>query len=276
VTIEQAQMSKGTQTCYNVNIPQAELKTVEQNWVKKLGENNKAKVQTVGTELVMTGALKTELWPDSLNIYSLLIQRDSSINLYFFMEIDSVFFTPSKEESNLVSDKTDNHIRNYLRNFAIDQYRLSVTEELETQQKVLKSLQNDLQKLEKNEQNLKKDNASLENKIEKKEREIISLEKDVELKNGEIQALLSSSAQITDKEEKKAFDAKHKELEKDRDKMEKDRTSAKDDISAYELKIENNDKDIEISLADQESKKEEISKQEEIISQIEIKLNNIK
>lgn len=272
----QAQMSKGTQPCYVVEIPQADLKTVQQNWIKKLQEGNKIKIKEVGQELVLAGVVKIEFTKDTANFYSLLIQKDSLISLNVFVEIDSVFFSPKEDKTDLASDKIDNSIRNYMRSFAVEQYKLAVTDELEVEQKILETMQNDLENLEKDEEDMIKDNSSLENDIDKTEREVKDIESNIDLKDMEILNHNTSMIAITSETEKKVAKDKQKELEKEKNKMEKDRSNAKDDISSYKSKIEKNNKDIEDGEKLQEEKKVEITNQTEVVNQVQIKLDGIK
>jgi len=271
-----AQMSKGSQTCYVVEIPQADLKTVQQNWIKKLQEGSKIKIREANQELVLEGVVKNEFTKDTVNIYSLLIQKDSMILLNVFVEIDSVFFSPKEDKTDLASDKIDNGIKNYMRSFAVDQYKLAVTAELEGQQKVLKTLQNDLEKLEKDEDNMIKDNSSLENDIESTEREIKEIDQNIDLKQKEILTHNTSMATIVLDADKKAAQDKQKQLEKEKNQLDKNRSKAKNDISSYKSDIEKNNKDIEKGMTLQEEKKEEITKQTEVVTRVQSKLNGIK
>ena len=272
----QAQMSKGMQPCYIVEIPQADLKTVQQSWIKKLQEGNKIKIKEVGQELVLSGVVKSEFTTDTANFYSLLIQKDSLISLNVFVEIAGVFFAPKEDKTDLAIDKIDNSIKNYLQIFAVDQYKIAVADELEGQQKVLETMQDDLKKLEKDEEDMIKDNSSLENDIDKTEREVKDIESNIDLKNKEILTHNTSMMAITSEPEKKAAKDKQKELDKEKNKMEKDRSNAKDDISSYKSKIEKNNKDIEDGKKLQEEKKEEIANQTEVVTQVQAKLDGIK
>jgi hypothetical protein len=272
----QAQMSKGMQPCYVVEIPKADLKTVQQNWTKKLQEGIKIKVKEVNQELVLPKVVKTEFSPDTVSIYSILIQKDSMISLNVFLEFNSVFFAPKEDKTDLVTDKKDNSIKNYLRSFAVDQYKLAVTKELEGQQKLLETMQSDLKKLEKDKENMIKDNSSLENDIDDSEREIKEIEKNITQKNQEILTHNASMLTITLEADKKAAQEKQKDLEKEKNQLEKSRSKAKDNISSSKSKIEKNNKDIEESETDQETKKEEIAKQTEVVGQVQALLNGIK
>lgn len=276
VTNIQALMSKGTQTCYMVEIPQADLNTVQQNWIKKLQSGGKIKVKEINQELVLSGVVKNELTSDTVNIYSLLIQKEDKIALNVFVEIDSVFFSPKDDKTDLASDKIDNGIKNYVRSFAVEQYKLAVASELEGEQKVLKTMQNDLEKLEKDEENMTKEISSLENDIEETEREISAIEKNIELKNQEILTHNASMLTITGEVEKKAAKEKQKELEKEKNQLEKNRSKAKDDISSYKSDIEKNNKEIEDGKKLQEEKTEEIARQTEVVTGVQNKLDGIK
>jgi hypothetical protein len=271
-----AQMSKGMQTCYTVDIPRADLKTVQQAWIKKTQESNKVKVKETGQELVLSGVVKPELTNDSISIYSLLIQKDTMISLSVFIEIDRIFFSPKEDKTDLASDKIDNSIKNYLRNFAVEQYRIVVSNELKDQQKVLKTMQDDLEDLVKDQENMEKENSSLENDIEEKEREVKELDQDIDAKRQDIVTHNTSMLTITGEVETKAAKEKQKELEKEKKDLEKNRSRAKDDISSYKSKIEKNKKAIEESITDQEAKKQEIILQQDVITAVQAELNGIK
>lgn len=276
VKTEKALMSKGMQTCYFVEIPQADLKTVQQNWIKKIQENNKVKVQESGQELILSGVVKSEITNDSLNIYSLLIQEENRIILHVFIENDTVFFTPSEDRADLSSAKIDSSIKNYLRSFAVDQYRIAVEDELEMQEKTLKTMQNDLEKMVKEEENLKKDISSYENDIDEKEREITELENSITLKNQEIATHQASMQTIALESDKKAALDKQKQLEKEKKDLEKERSKAKNNISDYKAGIEKNNKAIEQSKEDQSAKQQEITNQTTVVNQVQTKLDGIK
>jgi predicted nucleic acid-binding Zn-ribbon protein len=271
----QAHMSKGSQPCYVVEIPQADLKSVQQNLVKKLQENSKVKVKEVNHELVLSGVVKNELTKDSVNLYCLIIQKENKILLNMFVEIDSVFFSPQEDKTDLASDKTDNNIRNYLRAFAVEQYRFAVNTELKGQQEILKNLEKELEKLEKDEENMKKDNSSLKNDIEKIEREIVEIDRKIDLNRQNASSHALSMPGLVLDTDKKAAQEKEKELEKEKKQLEKSRSKAKDDISSNESKIEKNNKNIKTCEENQELKKEEIIKQKEVVAKVQAKLDGI-
>lgn len=269
-------MSEGMQPSYQVEIPQAPLKTTQQNWVKKLQENIKVKIAEMNGEWVLAGVVKHEFTKDTVSIYSVLIEKENKIILNVFVKIDSVFFSPLDDKTELSSDKTDHSIRNYIRNFAVSQYKLAVDEELAATQKILKDLESDLNKLVKEQDNLKKDISSLENNIEKTERSITSLDHEIELKQQEIISHKSSMLSLVLEEDKKIAQEKDKTLTKEMNKLEKDRTKAKNDISDMKSKIEKNENAVKDNDKLQEEKQSEISAQKQVVVQVQAILDGIK
>jgi hypothetical protein len=276
VTNIQAKMSKGMQPCYFVEIPHAKLKTVQQNWIKKLQEGSKIKAKEINQEIVLAKALKPEFSTDTVNIYSILIQKDSAISMDVFIEFDNTYFKPSGDKTDLASEKKDNSIKNFIRSFAVDQYKLAVTGELEGEQEKLETLQNDLKKLVKEQENMEKDNSSLDNDIDKSEREIKEIEANIDLKNKAILDNNTSMLTITGDADKKAAQDKQKGLEKDKNKLEKDRSRAKDEISSDKSKIDKNKNEIEDNKKEQEDMTEQITKQTEVVTKVQTKLDGIK
>jgi hypothetical protein len=271
-----ARMSKGMQPCYIVEIPQVALEDVQENWIKKLQENIKVKVAEAEYELVLAKVFKSEISPDTITIYTLFIEKDSNIVMNVFVEIDSVFFSPVEDETNLSAQKTDSGLKKYIRDFAVSQYRLSATADLENEQNVLEEMQAEYDKLEKENEDLEKDISTMQNEIEKTDRKIIDLESDIALKNKEISTHSTGMLDITGEEERKAAETKRKDLEKERNKMEKERTNYKNDISDMEAKIKKNEKTIEENITLLEQKQEEINLQTEQVKKAQAFLDGIK
>lgn len=276
VKVEQAMMSKGMQTAYVVEMPMAVLKNVQQNWIKRLQENIKVKVVTLKDELVLEKVVKSEISTDTISIYSLIIENTDRIVMNVFVEIDSVFFSPTEDKANLSAGKTDSSIKNYIRKFAVEQYKLAAGSALAAEQKILEELENDLKKLLKDNENLKKDNSSQENNIEKTERQIKSLDQEIDMKNSEVMSHKMSMQGIMNEEAKKTAQEKDKALEKELNKLEKERSKAKDDISDMKSKIEKNNKSIKDNENDQVEKEEEINVQKGDVSKAQALLDGIK
>jgi DNA repair exonuclease SbcCD ATPase subunit len=276
VKVESAQMSKGMQTGYMVEIPMAILKDVQQNWIKRLQENIKTRVIASKDEWVLAKVVKSEISSDTISIYSLFIEKEDHIVMNVFVEFDSVFFSPKEDKTQLTAEKTDNSIKNYIRKFAVEQYSIAAEADLNAEQRILEELENDLEKLVKDNENLNKDISSLENDIEKTERKITSLDQQIELKDQEILAHKTSMQGLVGEDEKKAALEKDKALEKEKNKLEKERVNAKDDISNMKSKIDKNNKTIKDNEKLQEEKQEEINVQKEDVAKAQNLFNGIK
>ncbi len=271
-----AQMSKGSQPVYLAEIPMASLKAVQAAWTKRLQENIKIKVADNKGELTLANAVKTEIAPDTVSIYTILIEKEDRIVMNVFLQTDSVFFSPNNDKTALAAEKTDNSLKNYIRRFAVEQYRAAATLKLEAEEELLETKQEELEKLVKEEESLKKENSGLENEIEKTEREIASLDQEIDLKNQEITSHKTSMLAIVLEDEKKAAADKDKELEKDKKKLEKERQGLRDEISDMKSSISRNTESIEDGERAQEAMKEEITAQTTAVSEARTFLNGIK
>jgi DNA repair exonuclease SbcCD ATPase subunit len=276
VKVEKAGMSKGMQTAYIVEVPMAALKDVQQNWIKRLQQNIKTKVVQVKDEYVLSNAVIAEITTDTISVYSLFIGKEGRVLMNVFIETDSVFFSPQEDKTQLSAEKTDNAIKNYVRNFAVEQYRLAAGNALKAEQKILEGLENDLKKLIKDNENMVKEISSLENNIEKKEREIKNLDQEIDLKNQGLLSHKSSMALLAVEAEKKAAQDKEKELDKEVKKLEKERVNAKNDISGMKADIEKNNKEITNNEKLQEEKQGEINVQKEDVKNAQALLDGIK
>jgi predicted nucleic acid-binding Zn-ribbon protein len=276
VRTERAQMSKGIQTAYIVEIPMVTLKDVQQNWIKRLQENIRTKAVKSKDELVLAKVVKSEISSDTISIYTLFIEKADRIVMNVFLQIDTVFFSPKEDKTDLSAEKIDSSIKNYVRKFAVEQYKLAAAEALEAQQKILEQMENDLEKLIKNNENLNKDISTQENDIDKTERTVSDLDKQIDLKNQEILSNTNSMQTLVLDTDKKAAQDKQKTLDKEKNKLEKERTNDKNDISDMKSKIEKDKKGIEDNEKLQEDKQTEIATQKEEVTKAQTMLNGIK
>ena len=272
----EGQISKGMQPGYVVEIPMAVLQDVQQDWIKKLQENTKLKVEIVKDELIFSNAVKGEIASDTINLYTLFIQKDVRLLMYVFLEIDDVFFSSKGDQANLSVEKIDNGLKKYIRDFAVNEYKAAAAKDLDAEQKLLVQKQKELDKLVKDKEGLEKNNSSLENEIDQAEREVADMERQIELKNEEMNAHNTSMLSITGQEEKKAAAEKKKDLEKEKSKLEKNRTGAKNEISDMKSSIDKNNKMIEDNLKQQESKQAEIEAQNQEVAKAQAFLDGIK
>ncbi len=272
---ENVDMSKGNQPAYIVMIPQSNMKNVLKSWTKKIKQNTKSKVKQNGAEHSIQGTLITEIYSDPINIYSAVIQVDSSVKLISMYEVDSVFFSPNVNDSHIDNERTYQGIKNFIYGFALEEYKNSVGEELKMESNTLKDLANQLEKLEKQNTNYHKNIATNEQNILKSESELELLGKQKERNLEDIdrnRANLSSASKEEEKGAKKLLNSSEKEKKSIENKLEKEEKN----IINYNAKISEFTRLAEENLIAQVSTKEEIEAQKMVVERVTQKLNNIK
>ncbi len=276
VGIEKRDMSKGNQMSYMIDIPQADLETVQKNWIKLLQEETKEKAVITDHEIFIKGTMAKEVVQKPINIYSFVYKVDSSIRIYSFYEIDSVFFEYSGEETDIAGEKMYNGITNFKRKFAVEQYIIAVKGEMEEEQNILKTLQSDLKKLEKENESLHKEIKENEQNIAEANDELGLLDADNERLLVSLTSQRASVASISDSELKKEANKELKSLESEKKKVGNRIEKEQKDIVEFESDIKSCKKEIDKNLDLQEEKKMEIILQEELIKSVTAKLEGIK
>lgn len=276
VKTEQALMSQGQQNAYVIEIPKVYMEVLQQNWIKKLQENVKAKVVNVKGELVLNNVVKPEITSDTISIYTVLIQKEDAIIMNVFIKVGTIFFGNGVDKTILAQDKTDSAIKAYIRQFAVSQYKLAAAQDLEDEQKLLGEMQKEYDGIVEDNEDLAKKNDNLDNEIDKTERSISDLEKQIELKNQAILTQTTNLQGITDPAAKKEAENQKKSLEKEKEKMEKDRTSMKNDISDMKSEMEKNKKQIADNEESLTEKQKAIDQQKQEVQLAQDHLDGIK
>jgi predicted nucleic acid-binding Zn-ribbon protein len=276
VTHTRADMSKGNQAGYVVQVPQASLEDVRKDWKKLLESGTKSKAVGAGAEIDIRKVVNLEISPDTFNIYSILFAKDSTISLTAFFEIDSVFFEPSAKKDDLLNEKTDQSIRNYLRNFSVGEYRKAVEKELKAETKKLDDLEKDLSNLVKDKKNLEKSITKNEENIKQSEDLVKEYDHQSQLKMTEITTHETSMMSITDEAGKKEAKAKLKDLRKEKNKIGKQRANAQKDITGYKSDIEKANKDIYKNMDNQKETQGLIDARQQVVNAVQAKLSGIK
>lgn len=273
VTESGKKFSKGMSSGFSVKIPFARLKDVKSDWKKYLHQKGKINPKENDGEIVLPQTLVSEISSDSVLLYSIINANPDVVELTVFAgKNDSVFYSTSSEP------KLADGLQTFIRNFAVNEYKNAMNDQLTVEQKKLKILDQNLSDLE-------NDNDRYEKKIKSNERIIdktvdeIKTNKDLqELKSSTIlqqqkvlATYLTPSDQKSDEMKKlKALEKEKKKLEKEEESLHKDIEDKKDDIKVLKRQIDLNNSE------KTPAKKKEIEKQKEVIAGVEIKLKNIK
>lgn len=120
--------STGNQTIYHVDIPQVALKETQNAWDHYLNKGSKGKASTDSGHHLQLGAVNKNVSPEPFDVHSTLTEGVAGVRL-------SAWFT--KNGMSLLSKEStesqDLALRKYLHDFALEQYRNAVKDELKTE-----------------------------------------------------------------------------------------------------------------------------------------------
>lgn len=206
-----------------------------------------------------------------MNIYSALTEQSQRVELVAAFELEGVFMDEYNTRQTIVEAA-----KSFMLEFAIQQYKVAVQGELDKEEKVLKSLQSNLNQLMKQNTDYRKTIASREQKIMSTEEEIKGETSQRERKYDEIVAQRIYIGTIkNDPEQLKAHQASLKKMENDRKKMLRKIESMHKKIVSLRADIQKAHRDIAINEGQQKIKNNEIGLQMSKISDIEKKLQGI-
>lgn len=265
--------SKGNHNGFSVKIPKAKLKEVISGWKKNINQENKISIKEIEGEYYLAKTIIPELSSDSIIIYTIIKPNPTYVELVSFVSgDDSIFYSFASHPSISLN------ISEFIRNFAANEFRKVVNDELKLEQKKLIALEEDIKKLE-------RDNESYEKKIKSNERANERTQEEIK-SNLQLQELKSASilqqqkilvTYLTQSEQKIDEEKKIKSLQKEKRKLEKDNESMHEDID--EKESDNKDLQKKIDKNNNEiipAKIEEIKKQKEVIIIVETKLKGIR
>ncbi|MCF8378167.1 MAG: hypothetical protein K9H49_01240 [Bacteroidales bacterium] len=277
VTTETVSMSKGEQPAYIVQVPEANYDDVLKEWTKLIRQNTKSKVEEEGIEYVILGTEIESIINQPINIYSAIIKADSSSKLIAAFEIDSMPYVYNEENKDLQAEKTHHNIQHFMRDFAVEQYKNKVSEDLKNAEKDLKTKNKEHKDITKDIENNQKDIQESEQNIKNSQDLISSYTGENERKLSEINNKKESISSLSGDEElaKQAKD-QLKTLEKEKRSIENKLEKENKNIVGYEADIQEAERNITNLQEAKKAKENEIRMQEEIVKKIERKLAGIK
>jgi chromosome segregation ATPase len=257
VTKDNLQFGSSTMPGYSVVIPEADYKSVNKEWIKKLQSGTRSKVVEKGDEISIFGAKIKDISENPINVYSRMNEMNQGVGLRVAAEL---------EKDKYAEDQSG--IREYLFDFAKSQYLDIAKNQLDAEKKKLRDAQNDLSSLQKDQSRMEKAIAS--------DKETIAEE------NKRLESLNNQMAYITDTTgtEAQGMGAQNpdqlKELEKQRKKASREIKSSESKVSKADKEIADFQSELPRNANDQESAKAKIKDQEQIVRQFENKYETIK
>ena len=265
--------SKGEQTAFQVLIPEAKLKNVETGWKKKLKTKSKAKVEEIGGEYIIYGAIDENIASGGFNVFSKLLETTEGVVLtVWFMRSDSVFISrESAPDKSLAVEK-------YVRDFAVEEYRQVVSGQLNTENKKLSELESDLKQLINNEEKANKKINENERSISRTKADIRSNENDQKVKEAEVkkQKAVVESLKTSPGDAYKGAQKTLKQFESELKKQVSENEKMHKQIDKMEAEIREEQRNIAQSVQEQYQKRADIDKQKTVVKTFEEKLSSIK
>lgn len=256
---------------FNVIIPEADYDRVLKNWVKSQETGTKSKVQTENGEMTIFGALVKQVTPAPVNIYSRLMNEDTLTRLLVAIELKKdQYVEPASGDIQLTSAK------NYLKEFAKDQYIDFIKDELAEEERKLRDLKQELGGLEsskaRSQKTARKKRGTVNDEQEKllvKNNELSLLANEIIIKNNEMMAMPVGPG-------RDAMSSQIRELEKRRKSLQKEISKGESRIRKAKSDIDQADRAIPRNEDEQDAIKARIEAQQAVVQKYVDKLNTVR
>lgn len=283
----EATISQGQQTGFEIVIPEVQVKDV-QSALSKWTKSNKGKYVSSknSSEIFLDNVLLPSVSENTVDMYTVLTQQTDGVKLQTFVDLGGAFLTSSGHPQAFTAMEA------VLIDFARNQYTSKVDEDIKNEEKHFSKLQSELKSLEKQNDGYHKDIANNQENIQKQELAISKNEIDQKTKEQQIslqqEILLAarqkkSSMGNVDDATKKMLDNQIKTEEKSLKSFESQLKSLKGDYSSSVSSIEKSkstiaqrEQDIIKNNDDQNTKRQQIELQKQIVEAVKTKRSGIK
>ncbi len=253
-----------------VTIPEVAYEVVQKNWIRAIESGTKSKAVSDNGKWTLFGAIITSISPTPMNVYSKLENQDSLVRLIVSMELKKDdFIQTGIHESELAS------AREFLKQFAKEQYLDLAKGQLSAQEKKLKEVEKEFSSYGKQQAKLEKAVRSAEKTIKSEQEKLVTL--NTELNNMSIE-LASQTMQFNELAEGPAKEEREKYLKS----LEKRKSNMTKAISSSQKKIDkanNTIRDSSARIPGKETKQDEaknkITVQQAVVKKFKDKLNKI-
>ena len=255
----------------SVTIPEVNYDKTMKVWIRDLQSGTRSKVLTENNQMTIFGAKIKTISPNPINVYSKLVSLDSMLRLFVSFEKKKDLYV---DRSSGDADYTK--AREYLKEFAKNQYIEVAKDQADAEEKKLRDLQKELSSLENEKSRMLKsiqsDNAS-----------ILSEKDNITIQNNELStvsaALLEQNNLLATMEAGPAQKEKAdqiKELEKRKKKALNSIESSQNKINRSNSNIDKDNNEIPRNERMQEKVREQIIQQEAVYQRYADKLKRIK
>ncbi len=255
----------------SVTIPEAGYDKVLKNWIKLQESGTKSKVQTENGEMTIFGAMIKEVSATPVNIYSRLMNEDTLSRLLVTIELKKDQYVESA-----AGDIQLTSAKNYLKEFAKDQYIDFIKGELAGEEKILRDLKQELGSLESSKARTQKTAKNKRNTVNDEQERLLVKHNELSLLSNEIIGKNNEMMAMPVGAGRDAMAAQIKELEKRRKKLQNEIGKSENRISKARSDIDQADRAIPRNENEQNVMKSKIDAQQAVVQQFIDKLNTVK
>ena len=271
VSEDSLKIGKGRLPGLSVIIPEVNYEKTLKIWIRELESGTKSKIVTENNEMSIFGAKIKEVSPNPVNVYSKMTNLDSALKLNVSFEVKKDQYIESASgETDLIKAK------NYLKEFAKNQYINLAKDQADAEDKKLRDLQRELSSLE-------KEKSRFQKSIQSENTSIVTEKDNIAIQNNELASVsaeiieqnkqLGSMEEGTTKKEKTDY---INGLEKRRKKVQSSIESSENRINKANNEIDKANAEIPRNDKMQEQVNEKIEKQQTVYQIFENKIKNIK
>lgn len=267
---EEIEFRHGSYNGLSLTIPEVGYNTIEKDWTKLLEKGTKSKIQVEDGEHTIFGAQLDDISKEPINVYSTMINVDTSIILKVTFELK-----PKEYLSKETTPFEYTQAKLLLFNFGKDLYMELAKEEFKEQEKNLRQLERELESLYNEKNKLEKAIVNDQNDITEYSDKIAMLQQDAENLNNQLVRENETLLELEGNEQRLAKEKEIDNIEKDKEKALKAIESLEKKIPSRKSSIERAKLDIETNIKEQAAKISAIEIQKPISNEAERKLNTI-
>lgn len=197
VAEETRDMSKGSQPCFTINLPQTETKTVKKMWTKFIKEyKGKTKKEKSSGKIFSDDAKIRAMSDNTVDVYAAVNANGSDNELVVWYDLGGAFLSTTA-----YPDKAPVAVQ-MLKEFSVSVSVAIIQQELKEEEKSLKSLNDDLEDAEKDKTKLEKDIADCEQSILEAKESIKGNDEEQKILKSKIEAQQKVVQEVKSKMEK--------------------------------------------------------------------------
>lgn len=254
-----------------VTIPEVGYDRTVKNWIRELQSGTRSRMVTERGDMSIFGANIRDISANPMNIYSKVVSQDTAVQLQVIFELKKdQYISKANGDAELLA------AREYLREFAKNQYIDLIRDEVAYEEKQLRDLNFELNSL----MNAK---MRMERSIQSNRTLITEMKDNIALKNEELarvsSELITENSQLTSMDEGSAKEKKKskiKELERHKKRILNEIESSENRIKRAETDISEAERNIPQNNVNQRDLRTKIAKQEEVVKKFQNKLNTVK